>query len=427
MVSEGGSSTDSTPTATDTTSTADTGSTTTDTTPAPTTTDTTPAPTTTDTTPAPTTTDTTPAPATTDTTPAPTTTEATTPTPPASPSPFVPSITSDLADYPPGATVTLTGAAWGAGEAVHIFVNDDVGQTWQYNADVTADASGGFTTRFSLPNYFVANYGVTATGSSGAAATTTFTDAIATTTTLVSSLNPSTVGQSVTFTATVTCSQTCTFGSGNTVNFVENSSANNCNGTAIATGSMGVALTGTGLSRTATFSTSALAVGTHPIRACFNGGGSGTTPGASISDPPLNEVVNAGAAAKLAYTAEPTSTGVNNTINGATGGDREQSRGRRSQRDDHGGRRQRRRHVLEPLDQRGGNGVHADGCERRTHGSDEQLVRYHEGKHHRGRQLYANVARHRRFFDLYSHHHRLEHCQERADRHRRLEHEHGCL
>jgi len=75
-----------------------------------------------------------------------------------------PTITSDYADYPPGATVNLTGAGWQGGEAVHIFVNDDASQTWSLNADVTADAGGGFTYSFQLPGWFVANYTVTATG-----------------------------------------------------------------------------------------------------------------------------------------------------------------------------------------------------------------------------------------------------------------------
>jgi len=87
-----------------------------------------------------------------------------------------PSVVSDQADYNPGATVTLTGTDWGSGEIVHVTVNDDVGQTWAYNTDVTADDAGNFTLRFQLPNTFVANYRVTATGSSGAAAQTTFTD-----------------------------------------------------------------------------------------------------------------------------------------------------------------------------------------------------------------------------------------------------------
>src|SRR6266508_5041378 len=87
-----------------------------------------------------------------------------------------PSVVSDQADYTPGSTVTLTGANWGAGEAVHIVVNDDAGQTWSYNADATADDSGSFTNQFQLPNWFVADYSVTASGSSGATATTAFTD-----------------------------------------------------------------------------------------------------------------------------------------------------------------------------------------------------------------------------------------------------------
>jgi hypothetical protein len=43
---------------------------------------------------------------------------------------------------------------------------------------VIADASGNITDSFNLPNTFVSDYDVTATGSSGAVATTTFTDAI---------------------------------------------------------------------------------------------------------------------------------------------------------------------------------------------------------------------------------------------------------
>jgi hypothetical protein len=72
-------------------------------------------------------TDTTP----TDTTPTSTGTTTTTP------SVLSPTISSDREDYNPGATVTLSGTGWGAGEAVHIFVNDDIGQTWSYSADVT--------------------------------------------------------------------------------------------------------------------------------------------------------------------------------------------------------------------------------------------------------------------------------------------------
>ena len=91
----------------------------------------------------------------------------------------VPTITSDLPDYAAGATVTLTGAGWAPAEAVHIFVNDDLGLTWSHNSnpDPVADGNGGFTYRFQLPTWFVATYRVTATGPNSGTATTTFTDA----------------------------------------------------------------------------------------------------------------------------------------------------------------------------------------------------------------------------------------------------------
>jgi len=96
------------------------------------------------------------------------------------PSPLTPSITTDQADYPPGSTVTLTGAGWQPTESVHVFVNDTLGKTWQYSADVVADLGGGFTLQFDLPNTFISNYDVTATGTWNDEATTGFTDGNAT-------------------------------------------------------------------------------------------------------------------------------------------------------------------------------------------------------------------------------------------------------
>ena len=88
-----------------------------------------------------------------------------------------PTIVSDQDDYLPGSLVTLTGSDWADGESVHIVVNDTVGQTWKYVADVSAQADGTFTHSFNLPNYFVSDYDVTATGAISGTATTTFTDA----------------------------------------------------------------------------------------------------------------------------------------------------------------------------------------------------------------------------------------------------------
>src|SRR5215213_3868128 len=82
-----------------------------------------------------------------------------------------PTIQSDQADYAPGSTVNLTGSGWQDGESVHITVNDDVGQTWSRNVDVTADSSGNISDSFNLPDWFVATYTVTASGASGTATT----------------------------------------------------------------------------------------------------------------------------------------------------------------------------------------------------------------------------------------------------------------
>ena len=56
-----------------------------------------------------------------------------------------PWIASDQADYAPGAAVTLSGGNWAAGELVHIDVNDNHGESWLRDVDVTADADGKIT------------------------------------------------------------------------------------------------------------------------------------------------------------------------------------------------------------------------------------------------------------------------------------------
>src|SRR5918995_1032605 len=114
-----------------------------------------------------------------------------------------PTIQSDKADYAPGELVTLTGSGWQAGESVNIVVNDNVGQTWSYNHDVTADASGNISDSFNLPDWFVAAYSVTATGSSGTA-TTSFTDVRVVTTATLNGGNSVNVTPGGSITADVT-------------------------------------------------------------------------------------------------------------------------------------------------------------------------------------------------------------------------------
>ena len=118
------------------------------------------------------------------------------------PADWAPSIWSDKADYGPGELVTLTGAQWAPGERVTVVINDDHGSTWRREVDVTADESGGIEDRFNLPEWFVAEYSVRATGASGATATTSFTDAntlYSTSRVPASDRIPVTAGSSTTF------------------------------------------------------------------------------------------------------------------------------------------------------------------------------------------------------------------------------------
>jgi hypothetical protein len=102
------------------------------------------------------------------------------------------------------------------------------------------------------------------------------------TTMLSASANPSVFGQNVTFTATVTGASPT-----GAVNFQDG-------GVSIG-GCSAVALAGTGNSRTAACSTSALAAGTHSVVASYGGDGAN----AASSSAPLPQVVNATGAATV--------------------------------------------------------------------------------------------------------------------------------
>ena len=96
-----------------------------------------------------------------------------------------------------------------------------------------------------------------------------------TTTTLTNPVNPSTIGTSIAFTASVTGSAPT-----GTVNFKD--------GAASLTGCSAVALAGSGNTRTATCATSALTAGTHSITAAY-GGDAGNLASTSAA---LSQVVN---------------------------------------------------------------------------------------------------------------------------------------
>jgi hypothetical protein len=204
-----------------------------------------------------------------------------------------PWISSELPDYTAGSTVNLLGGSWQPGEAVHISVNDSDGQTWAFDDDVTADGSGDIADSFTLPSWFVANYSVTATGASGSVATSAFTDAISTTTSVTSNNNPSTQGQSVTFTATVKYGATGgghTVGDPVTVGTVKIGYGSNCNGGFTQIGSSGTPNASGQLSVT----TSALTAAGSPyaIYGCYQGTGGSTGTGGSDNNGLLSQTVN---------------------------------------------------------------------------------------------------------------------------------------
>src|SRR5439155_989606 len=119
-----------------------------------------------------------------------------------------------------------------------------------------------------------------------------------TTTTLASSTNPSTAGANVTLTATVTGTSPT-----GTVNFRDG-------GTSIS-GCSGVALSGSGNSRTAACVTGGLMVGTHSISAAYCGDG---TNYASTSSA-LSQVVNtATSKTELSSSANPSTIGASPTV-----------------------------------------------------------------------------------------------------------------
>src|SRR5213075_1804024 len=123
----------------------------------------------------------------------------------------------------------------------------------------TRTASCSSSTLAAGSHSVVATYSGDATNASSSnAPLTQVIQAAATTTTLTSSLNPAPVGSSVTFTANVSGTNP----SGR-VSFSADGSA--------LSGCSTVAVTGTGNTRTASCSTSALAVGSHSVVATYSG------------------------------------------------------------------------------------------------------------------------------------------------------------
>jgi hypothetical protein len=234
-----------------------------------------------------------------------------------------PWIQSDKPDYAPGETVVLTGGNWAAGEVVHITVNDDEGMSWRRDVDVTAAADGAIADTFSLPDWFVALYTVTATGPESGTATTTFTDA---TSAITFAISPTllTPGATLTWSASATCtgpmsgSQSCAAGgtsvggavpNGYTIELVRFDST--CSGTKVTEDSVGTTSGSTGSRAVAAPSTPGVYCyrAEHPSQSI-----SGVTWAAANSSTILVNVVNLDSYASVS--CETSTTAVNSFTSG---------------------------------------------------------------------------------------------------------------
>jgi len=132
-------------------------------------------------------------------------------------------------------------------------------------------------------------------------------DPVATTTSIASSLNPSTVGASVTFTATITGNAPT-----GTVNFMDGASS--------IAGCDAKVVTGTGNTRQAVCTTSGLTQGTHDITATY----SGDALNLASASPLLSQVVNASGQASttttLTSSLNPSRVGISVTFTAAISG-----------------------------------------------------------------------------------------------------------
>ena len=145
------------------------------------------------------------------------------------------SVTTNVLDYPPGTPVIISGSGFGANEMVDLTLHEfpHVNSENPHVFTVQADADGNFVFDQYAPEeedlgitYILGAKGET----SGRTAQTTFHDATQTNTVITSSSNPSTVGQSVMFTATVRNGNTTGSGTLVTVGNVDFGTGLNCSG-----------------------------------------------------------------------------------------------------------------------------------------------------------------------------------------------------
>ena len=200
-----------------------------------------------------------------------------------------PTIKTDLLDYPPGSTAIITGTGFQPNETVTLQVlhvdGDSLGTDPQYHQPFTAiaDGDGNVSSTWFVPNdgdALGANFKLTADGqSSGRYAEWFFTDGNKTTTTITSGTNPSTYGNSVTFTVTVT----------NSVSVSPTGSVTIRDGGTDISGNLSFTST-TSNSSSLSYTISTLFATTHIITADYNSNNNSSFNNSSSSN--LSQVVN---------------------------------------------------------------------------------------------------------------------------------------
>jgi hypothetical protein len=181
------------------------------------------------------------------------------------------SLTTDKPDYAPTDTALITGSNLLPNTTYSLTISSSDEPPTSTTVNVTSDDKGVFAYAYQLDGNYRPNYKAELRDASGTlVATTTFTDAYSTNTSIALTVgsNPSVSGDSLTFTSTTVRT---TGGSAVTVGTVTfRDTANNCNqGTVLQT-----ATTPDSNGRV-TFTTTSLSVGGHTIQACYNGTGGG--------------------------------------------------------------------------------------------------------------------------------------------------------
>ena len=214
-------------------------------------------------------------------------------------------IATSLTPSTVGASVTFTATVSGSAPTGSVNFKDGSTSIGGCSAATLSGSGNIRTASCAISTLAAGSHSITAAysgdasnGASSSSALTQTVNKAASSTALTSSVNPAVFGASVTFTATVTGS-----GPTGTVNFKD--------GGASVSGCAAIALSGTGNTKTAKCTTSALVAGTHSIVASYGGDASN----AASSSATLSQVVNSGGTStSLATSLTPSIVGTGVTF-----------------------------------------------------------------------------------------------------------------